>query len=357
MDEPIEIGQLLLGKYRVESVLGQGGMGIVVAARHVDLGKRVAIKKLLPQALEYPGACERFVREARSAARLEGEHIAQVHDTGALEDGTPYILMEYLDGQDLKKVVRARGALPASEAAFYVYQACEAVVEAHAQGIVHRDLKPANMMLIRRASGAPCIKVLDFGISKELDPAARVYDLTRSGVIMCSPSYMAPEQVSHPKEVDPRSDIWALGVVLYELVTGILPFHADSGMELLAQVLQKQPQSPVEIVPGLSGDLEDIILKCLDKAREKRFQTVVELMDALRPFVVMEQVPEPSRKLPLADVDVSFPAWLDPAEETISDAQTRVGRKKLRQSLFKTRSRSSATARPFAYRHCTRSML
>src|SRR4051794_6429877 len=110
MDKQIEIGQVLLGKYRVESVLGQGGMGIVVAARHVDLGKRVAIKKLLPQAMEYPGACERFVREARSAARLEGEHIAQVHDTGTLEDGTPYILMEHLDGHDLKKVVRARGA-------------------------------------------------------------------------------------------------------------------------------------------------------------------------------------------------------------------------------------------------------
>ncbi|HMY21997.1 MAG TPA: serine/threonine-protein kinase, partial [Polyangium sp.] len=296
-----EIGQLLLGKYRVESVLGQGGMGIVVAARHVDLGKRVAIKKLLPHAMEYPGACERFVREARSAARLEGEHIAQVHDAGTLEDGTPFILMEYLDGQDLKKVVRERGALPAGEAALYVYQACEAVAEAHAQGIAHRDLKPANMMLVHRATGAPCIKVLDFGISKELDPAARQRDLTQSGVIMCSPSYMAPEQVSHPKEVDLRSDVWALGVVLYELVTGILPFQADSGMELLALVLQKQPQRPIELIPGLSGELEAIIMKCMAKERDKRFQTAVELMRALRPFVTTDIGQPHSRRPGVSD--------------------------------------------------------
>lgn len=323
MDDQVEVGQILLGKYRVESILGQGGMGIVVAARHVDLGKRVAIKKLLPQAMLYPDSSERFVREAKAAARLEGEHIAQVHDTGVLDDGTPYILMEYLDGLDLKKVVRDRGPLPPREAAYYVYQACEAVAEAHRLGIAHRDLKPANMMLVRRANGPGCIKVLDFGISKELDPAARMYDLTRSGVIMCSPAYMAPEQVSSPKEVDLRSDIWALGVVLYELVTGILPFHADSGMELLAKILQLRPQSPVEIVPGLSGELEGIILKCLDKDRTKRFQTVTELMEALWPFVSVEQIPEPSRRIPHDDIEVTFPEFFDQAEITISETRTR----------------------------------
>lgn len=324
MDDQVEIGQILLGKYRVESILGQGGMGIVVAARHVDLGKRVAIKKLLPQAMQYPDSCERFVREARAVARLEGEHIAQVHDTGVLEDGTPYILMEYLDGMDLKRVVRERGPLPPREAAHYVYQACEAVTEAHKLGIAHRDLKPANMMLVRRANGIGCIKVLDFGISKELDPAARMYDLTRSGVIMCSPAYMAPEQVSFPKEVDLRSDIWALGVVLYELVTGILPFHADSGMELLAKILQLRPQSPVEIVPGLSGELEGVILKCLDKDRDKRFQTVTELMEALWPFVSSEHLIEPSRQIPLTeDIEVTFPDFFNAAEANSTETRTR----------------------------------
>lgn len=324
MDDQVEIGQILLGKYRVESVLGQGGMGIVVAARHVDLGKRVAIKKLLPQAMQYPDSKERFLREAKRAALLEGEHIAQVNDTGVLEDGTPYILMEYLDGLDLKRVVRDRGPLPPQEAAHYVYQACEAVAEAHKQGIAHRDLKPANMMLVRRANGVGCIKVLDFGISKELDPAARMYDLTRSGVIMCSPAYMAPEQVSFPKEVDLRSDVWALGVVLYELVTGILPFHADSGMELLAKILQLRPQSPVEIVPGLSGDLEGIILKCLDKDRDKRFQTVFELMEALWPFVSGEQIQEPSRRLPVDHIEVTFPEFFDQSATATSEIRTRV---------------------------------
>jgi len=323
MENEVEVGQILLGKYRVESILGQGGMGIVVAAQHLDLGKRFAIKKLLPQAMQYPDSCERFLREAKRAARLSGEHIAQVTDTGVLEDGTPYIVMEYLDGVDLKRLVVDHGPLPPREAAYYVYQACEAVAEAHRLGIAHRDLKPANMMLIRRPNGSGCIKVLDFGISKELDPAARMYDLTRSGVIMCSPAYMAPEQVSLPKEVDLRSDIWALGVVLYELVTGILPFHADSGMELLAKILQLRPQSPVEIVPGLSGELEGIILKCLDKDRDKRFQTVIELMEALWPFVSVEQIPEPSRRMPVSDIEVTFPEFFDQSEDSISETQTR----------------------------------
>lgn len=320
MDGSSEVGQILLGKYRIESVLGQGGMGIVVAARHMELGKRVAIKILLPQAMEYPGACERFVREARAAARVEGEHIAQVHDTGRLEDGTPYILMEYLEGQDLKRVVRERGALPAEEAARYVLQACDAVAEAHKHGIVHRDLKPGNMMLVRRASGQPSVKVLDFGISKNVDPAARIHDLTQSGVIMCSPSYMAPEQVLHPKEVDPRSDIWALGVVLYELVTGKLPFHADTGLELLGQILQRQPTRPTNLVPSLSDDVERVILRCIEKDREKRFQTVAELMDALRPFVVADLVQEMSKKLPHLLLDVPCPDWFEPTYKKELDA-------------------------------------
>ncbi|HRI72537.1 MAG TPA: serine/threonine-protein kinase, partial [Polyangium sp.] len=148
MSSAVQPGDVLLGKYRVERVLGQGGMGIVLAARHVQLGELFAIKMLLPKATEHPDAIERFLREARASAKLKGEHVARVHDVGSLENGLPYMVMEHLDGEDLKKVVKSRGGLPVDEAALYAYQACEAVAEAHANGIVHRDLRPANLFLI-----------------------------------------------------------------------------------------------------------------------------------------------------------------------------------------------------------------
>jgi serine/threonine protein kinase len=271
-------GDLLLDKYRVERVLGRGGMGVVVAARHVELRELFAIKLLLPAALHHPQAIERFVREARAAARLKSEHVARVQDVGRLPDGRPYMVLEHLAGKDLKETLRERGLLPLEEAVTYVMQACEAVAEAHVLGIVHRDLKPANLFLTRRANGTPCIKVLDFGISKQLEADDKEqHGLTRTGTLLGSPHYMAPEQMRRSKDADPRSDLWSLGCVLYELVTGRVPFHGENLPELVACVLQGQARRPSEIRPDVPRALEAVLVRCLAKSPEARYPCAGEL--------------------------------------------------------------------------------
>jgi serine/threonine-protein kinase len=284
---------VVLGKYHVEHVLGEGGMGVVVAARHLDLGQLFAIKLLRPAALADAEVIERFLREARATARLRSEHVARVHDVGRLEDGAPYIVMEHLSGQDLRQVLRERGPLPPEEAVAYVYQACEAVAEAHSLGIVHRDLKPANLFLARRPSRTPCVKVLDFGISKDLcssqSDGSDLSDLTKTGIIMGSPHYMAPEQLARSKDADPRSDIWSLGVILFELLTGARPFAAEGLMEVLTKIATMPPPRPGDLRPDLPPSIEAIVLKCLEKAPERRFQSVPELMAALQRVMTDER--------------------------------------------------------------------
>lgn len=270
----------MLGKYTVERVLGSGGMGVVVAARHRDLQEVFAIKFLLPEALADDSAVERFLREARSAARLKGEHVVRVHDVGRLDSGAPYMLMEHLSGCDLRVLLRSRGPLPVVEASGYVLQVCEAIAEAHAEGIVHRDLKPANLFLVRRSHGRSCMKVLDFGISKQLKDGAP--DLTQAGALLGSPMYMSPEQMIRTKEVDGRSDIWALGVVLYELVTGVSPFAAESMPEIIGRVLQEEPPALSQLRSGIPAAFDALVARCLQKQPAARFQAVGELAEALQ---------------------------------------------------------------------------
>src|SRR5579863_6621840 len=222
---PVQEGEILDGKYRVDRVLGVGGMGIVVAATHVALNQRVAIKFLLPAAVGNPQIIERFAREARAAVQIQSEHVARVTDVGTLPTGSPYMVMEFLEGSDLAAAIERGGAMPVAQAVGFVLQACEAIAEAHALGIVHRDLKPANLFLARRAGRDPMVKVLDFGISKTKDAAA---GLTQTSSVMGSPYYMAPEQMMSSKDVDVRSDIWALGIILYELLSGKAPFQGDT---------------------------------------------------------------------------------------------------------------------------------
>jgi serine/threonine-protein kinase len=266
-------------------------MGVVVAARHLELGELYAIKFLLPQALASRQAVDRFLREARASARLKGEHVAKVHDVGRLETGAPYMVMEFLAGSDLQQLLGQRGPLPVEEAATFVIQACEAIAEAHSLGIIHRDIKPANLFLIQRPNGTPCIKVLDFGISKQI--TAEQLDLTKTGTVMGSPLYMAPEQMARTKDADARSDIWAMGIVLYELLTAAVPFSADTLTEVVAKVLQEQQVPPSHLRPGLPAEVDAIVARCLQKRPEHRFQSMNELAAALRPLAGLARAPQP----------------------------------------------------------------
>jgi len=285
MNEPRE-GDVLAGKFRIERVLGVGGMGMVVSAMHLQLDERVAIKFLLPEALMNAEAVARFGREARAAVKIKSEHVARVTDVGALETGAPYMVMELLRGQDLSQVLRDRGALPIALAVQYVLQACEALAEAHAIGIVHRDLKPANLFLTARADGSPCIKVLDFGISKVTSQSGSGSDMgmTRTQSIMGSPLYMSPEQMASAKDVDQRADIWAIGCVLYELVTGRVPFEAETMPQLCTLILHSDPPPPRSIRADVPELLDQVILRCLRKDRNQRYADVAVLAADLAAF-------------------------------------------------------------------------
>jgi serine/threonine-protein kinase len=278
-------GDILAGKYRVERVLGIGGMGVVVAAHHIQLDEKVSLKFLLPEALGNSEAVARFAREARAAVKIKSEHVARVSDVGTLPNGAPYMVMEYLDGGDLAAWLHERGPLPVEHAVEFVLQACEAIAEAHALGIVHRDLKPANLFCVRRADGRLSIKVLDFGISKMSQfggsgPSA----VTHASALMGSPLYMSPEQMRSAKQVNSQTDIWAIGIILFELLTGKPPFLAESLPELFHRVGSEPPPPLRGFRPEVPADLEAVIVRCLEKNREQRYPNVAELALALFPF-------------------------------------------------------------------------
>jgi serine/threonine protein kinase len=288
-DDPLQVttgvreGDVIAGKYRVEKILGSGGMGVVVAARHVQLDDKVALKFLRPVAVEKPEAAIRFLREARAAVKIKSEHVARVTDVGTMENGAPYMVMEYLEGSDLAGWLKERGSLPVEQAVGFLLQACEALAEAHALGIVHRDLKPANLFLTKRPAGAAIVKVLDFGISKSVLPTADA-DLTNTAAFLGSPLYMSPEQMQSSKSVDARSDIWALGIVLYELVTGTTPFQRDTFTEVVTAVLQHEPAPFRPTSPEIPLAFEAVVGRCIAKDPAARFPNVAELAAALTPF-------------------------------------------------------------------------
>jgi serine/threonine-protein kinase len=279
-------GDLIAGKYRVERVLGQGGMGVVVAARHEELGQRVAIKLLRPDIADTEGALDRFLREARAAARIESDHVARVFDVGKQDDGRAYMVLEFLEGADLGKVLASREALPVDEAVDLVLEALDAVAHAHVMGIVHRDLKPSNLFLVTRSDGSQRLKVLDFGISKAsgFDASSSEASLTASQSMLGSPAYMSPEQVRNAKGVDVRSDIWSLGVILYELLTGRTPFVGDTLGDTLARIIEGTYLPPRVLRPEVPIALSRVIERCLQRDKEKRFANVAELSDALAPL-------------------------------------------------------------------------
>jgi serine/threonine-protein kinase len=280
----INPGDIVGGKYRVERVLGAGGMGVVVAATHIDLSELRAIKLLTAAARRQSGAVERFLREARASVRLKSEHVVRVHDVARFDSGDPYVVMEYLEGHDLAEEIERR-VLPIDQAIDLVLQALEAIAEAHALGIVHRDLKPANLFITRDARGEPFVKILDFGISKLTGDAARGegHDLTRTSTILGTPYYMSPEQMRSSKDVDSRADVWSIGVILYQLLTGTLPFNGTSLTELCMKVAQDTPATPGSLRAGVPDDLSAAIMRCLQKDCEARFADVAQLAAALAP--------------------------------------------------------------------------
>ncbi len=272
-------GEVLVGKYHVERVLGHGAMGVVVAARHIQLDRRVAIKFMLPAAFDDDDAVKRFEREARAAARITSEHVARVFDVDRLESGAPFIVMELLEGDDLGSLVR-KGPLAIEDAIDFVLQACVAIGEAHTLGIVHRDLKPANLFCVTLSDGHKLIKVLDFGISKDKSRALGV-SVTSTYAVMGTPLYMSPEQMVSAKSADAQSDIWALGVTLFELLIGRVPFDGKSASEVERKVASDPPASLRRARPEIAVELEAIVLRCLEKERAKRYANVAELARAL----------------------------------------------------------------------------
>ncbi len=280
----ISAGQVLAGKYRVDRMLGQGGMGVVVEARHISLEDRVALKFLLPEYSSHPEAAARFMREARAAVKIKGPHVARVSDVGTLENGAPYMVMEYLDGTDASKVLE-RGVLPPTEAIDYVVQACDAISEAHSLGIIHRDLKPANLFVTRHKDGTPFVKVLDFGISKVVGEGG-TDGLTRTSATMGSALYMSPEQIRQSKSVDHRTDIYALGVTLYELLTGRQPYVAESFAALCVEIATGVPAPLAEQRPDLPPGLIAAIEKAYVRDPAQRYQSVAEFCVALAPWAL-----------------------------------------------------------------------
>jgi serine/threonine protein kinase len=277
-------GDVIADKYRVERLLGQGGMGVVIAAQHLTLRQTVAVKLLRPEAMDRADAVERFLREGRAARSITSEHIARVHDVGTLDSGQPFMVMEYLVGSDLDDIIKNQGRLPISEAVDYILQACEAIAEAHMLGIVHRDLKPANIFVTRRVDGSPLVKVLDFGLSKVTKTDTLEPSLTTANTVMGSPYYMSPEQVRSLKSIDARADVWALGVILYQLISGKRPFQEES-LGALFVMIGAEPPAPIRsYVPDIPQELEALVYRCLEKAPANRFQSVAELARGLATF-------------------------------------------------------------------------
>lgn len=284
--EPVEanvampaVGDVIAERYILESIIGSGGAGVVYAARHVELGHRVAIKVVRAAGAV---ASERMLREARNCARLRSDHIVRAHDFGCLAGNLPFLIMEHLQGEDLARVL-TRGPLSVETTVNYARQICAALFEAHAAGMIHRDLKPANIFVTTRPDGEPLVKVLDFGLSKIVEGSSEeiLEGLTSTDAVMGSPRYMSPEQVYADKSLDARTDVWSLGVVLYELLANRVPFDADSCMAIAVRIATAPPTPLGAVVPEVPPALQAVVTRCLEKNPRDRYPSIAALSDAL----------------------------------------------------------------------------
>ena len=303
------LGDTFAGKYRIDRVIGEGGMGIVFEAFHTGLQQRVAIKMLRPDVLSNRTVTGRFEREARAAAKLQGPNVAKVLDVDAV-DGHPYLVMEFLDGHDLMTELEQRQKLPIPEAVGYVLEACIPIAQAHGQGIVHRDLKPSNLFLAN-VDGKRVVKLLDFGISKFVAEGSK---LTAGTEALGTPEYMSPEQIRQTANVDHRGDIWSLGVILYELLTGTVPFEGAPSA-IIAAVMTETIVPPRVTRREIPEPLDKVIMHALEKDPNKRFQSVSDLAQALEPFATdtplqkgtLESLPPPAALAELLEGDEPAP--------------------------------------------------
>ncbi len=325
MAEIPKIGDTLLGKYRLDGVVGEGGMAIVYRAID-DGGRAVAVKVLRPQMLELPDIAARFDRETRAVSRLEGPHVARVFDVATTDSGMPCIVMELLDGHDLAEELDLRGPLPIDEAVDYVRQACTAMAEAHAIGIVHRDLKPSNLYLCDQG-GTRTVKVLDFGISKVLgkEDDGR---MTLADTSIGTPLYMSPEQLRSSRDVDHLTDVWSLGVILYELLAGRPPF-AGSATAATAMIVAQDPEPVCALRPDVPAELDAVLGKALAKRAADRYADTSAFAAALLPFTSatpiagarLEQIAREAasnRELRLAPSTTTSPTLIRPKRAVVA---------------------------------------
>jgi len=299
--DDLERGSVLAKRYRVTDFLGHGGMGLVYAALDLVTGSPVAVKLPRREIRSRKKVLARFQQESRAAQRLRGEKVVRVTDVAELDDGTPFIVMELLVGLDLASLIDARGALPPAEAAGYVLQAAAGVAEAHAQGIVHRDLKPHNLFLVADgAGGERTVKVLDFGVSKL--GGADAPRVTTTGARLGTPLYVSPEQLVSAKYVTASTDVWSLGVILYELLTGKLPFEGTTAIAVAAAIQTVEPPPPSARIEGISRELDAVVMKSLAKSTGARYASVLEFAEALAPFAAPPHAARFARSLGDANV-------------------------------------------------------
>ena len=279
-------GDVIDGRYRVDALLGHGGMAAVYRATHLALEQPFAIKVVSPQIREIPGMAQRFLREARAATQLKSAHVARVSDVGMMADGAPYMVMEFLEGRDLDTIIELHEVVPVTDVVDYVLQACEALAEVHGLGIIHRDLKPANLFLTVGADGLPCVKLIDFGISRFESPLSPkdLAKLTTPDTVMGSPRYMSPEQMEAASNADERSDIYGLGAILFELLTHKPPHDGETMLDIYAAAVQGPPPAPSSIRSDVPRELDEVILRALKTDPAERFVDVADLAVALAPF-------------------------------------------------------------------------
>ena len=346
---PLAAGDLVGGKYRINGVIGEGGMGVVFAATHLDLQRTVALKVIRSELSQQPELIARLMLEARAAAQIRSEHVCHVLDVARLESGIPYVVMEYLEGKNLSAVLDAKVRLSDRVAVDYILQACEALAEAHRAGIVHRDLKPENLFLAELPDGRRLIKVLDFGISKTtgqfLGPGTKA--LTNPTTAMGSPHYMAPEQMAAARDVDARADIWALGAILHQLVTGHLAFDGTSLPAVCAAVLQSEPVPVRNYVADVSPGLERAILTCLVKNRDQRLTSVAELAHSIAPFGSTNALQSATRISRLLENTSPTPDSHDASGTLLSPRQLPTPRTPLRQQTGATTQAVTSSKKSF----------